>query len=369
MAITFLDPGGDAGFNSSQTTGGGFWQTVNGLTNIATDFVHGAHVKSIKCPPGGSAATLKSPNSVMADAGTRISFYMYIAALPTTSTSKFLIVSTSGGSFIMTLQMTTGGVLQLFTGVTQLGSNGVTFATGKWYRVCVSYKITSTSAYTINVFVNGVSSISVTNSTTLATSVSSTFTLGNGDTNAALDTRFSDIYVDSATTLKDTGDVWVTAKRPNANGTTTGFTTQIGSGGSGYGTGHTPQVNERPLSVTNGWSMVGAGSAVTEEYTIEAANVGDINISGGSFIGYMGWVYAKSLSAETASIIVGNATSNISLTSSNTMFTAASANTTYPTGGTDIGIITSTTLTTVSLFECGIVIAYIPGDSNFFRLF
>src|SRR6185436_9856514 len=127
--------------------------------------------------------------------------------------------------------------------------------------------------------------------------------------------RSSDHYVDSSASLTDTGNIWVTAKRPNANGTTNGFTTQIGSGGSGYGTGHSPQVNERVLSTTNGWSMVGAGSAVTEEYNIESAAAGDIDISSANYVDVMGWVYASSLVNETASIIVNGVSSNISLTS------------------------------------------------------
>ncbi|WP_323162301.1 hypothetical protein, partial [Pseudomonas fluorescens] len=80
--------------------------------------------------------------------------------------------------------------------------------------------------------------------------------------------------VDDSSALTDPGNIWVAAKRPNANGTTNGFTTQIGSGGSGYGSGHSPQVNERALSTTNGWSMVGAGAAVTEEYNIESKSTG-----------------------------------------------------------------------------------------------
>ncbi len=68
---------------------------------------------------------------------------------------------------------------------------------------------------------------------------------------------FDDIYVDNGSDLSDPGNVHVTAKRPGSNGLSNGFATQIGSGGSGFGSGHAPQVNERPLSNTNGWSSVG----------------------------------------------------------------------------------------------------------------
>ena len=179
-----------------------------------------------------------------------------------------------------------------------------------------------------------------------------------------MDSRYSDHYIDNSNALTDPGNIWVTAKRPNANGTTNDFVTQIGIAGSGYGTGHSPQVNERALSTTNGWSIV-AVAATTEEYNIESAGTGDIDITGATIVDYVGWVYTSALISETGSIIVNNATSNISITSTNTMFTAVAGSTTYPAGtGTDIGEITSATATTVSLYECGIMIAYIPAAST-----
>src|SRR5258705_56447 len=79
--------------------------------------------------------------------------------------------------------------------------------------------------------------------------------------------------------------------------------------GTGHGTGHSPQVNEQPLSTTNGWSKIGAGSAVTEEYNVENRATGDVNINVTFIVGVMGWVYASSLIAETGQIVVdGTAT-------------------------------------------------------------
>ena len=180
-----------------------------------------------------------------------------------------------------------------------------------------------------------------------------------------MDFRTSDHYVDNSSSLTDTGNIWVTAKRPVSNGTTNGFTTQIGSGGSSYGSGHSPQVNERPLSTTNGWSMVGAGSAVTEEYNIEAKNVGDIDLSKATIVDWLGWVSASSLAGETGNIILGGSSVAQAITSTATLYTAIKGSATYPAGtGTDIGFQTTTALTTVSLYECGVVVAYIP-NSNF----
>lgn len=144
-------------------------------------------------------------------------------------------------------------------------------------------------------------------------------------------------------------------------GTTNGFTTQIGAGGSGYGSGHSPQVNERALSTTNGWSMVGAGSAVTEEYNIENIATGDTNLTGATIVDWLGWASMSSLVGETVQMVVGGANFAQAITSTATLYTKMKGSTTYPVGtGTDIGITTDTSLTTVSLYECGIIVAYIP---------
>ncbi len=174
--------------------------------------------------------------------------------------------------------------------------------------------------------------------------------------------NFQHVYIDDVNDLTAPGDIRITAKRPNANGTLIEFTTQIGAGGSGYGSGHSPQVNERPLSTTNGWSIA-ATAVKTEEYNIEGQTVGDINLSGATLVDYTGWVHAKALIAETGKIRVNNVDTNISLTSTITMFTKIAASTTYPAAtGTDIGILTSATETTVSLYEAGIMFAYNPLD-------
>lgn len=356
--ITFLEPGGDADFLVGTTNG--FWTTIANAPVVATDFVHGGHKKSIKYAV--SAASNVRKNNVLADAGTRFSFYIYFVTLPNAINSIVRTFDSTTAFAGYTVRVTNTGVIQLWNTTTaQIGTNGATLSTGVWYRISLAYTITSTTVNRFELFVNGVSSISVTNAT-LTNINMALIAIGNGNFNL-MDIRTSDHYIDNSAALTDTGDIWVTAKRPNANGTTNGFTTQIGSGGSGYGSGHSPQVNERALSTTNGWSMIGAGSAVTEEYSIESAATGDINISAATIVDYLGWVSAKSLVGETASIIVGGVSSNISLTSTITLFTKIAGSSTYPAGSTDIGIITTTALTTVSLYEAGVLVAFIPPPS------
>lgn len=273
----------------------------------------------------------------------------------TTNLARFIDAADTNVDF--RLRITSAGVLQWWDVLAQKGSDGGTLSTGVWYRISVAYTITSSTVNRFEVWVDGVSSISITNASVFNALTTRNLLLGGSD--GTLDARFSDIYLDDSTALTDPGNIWVTAKRPNANGTTNNFVTQIGSGGSGYGSGHSPQVNERASSDTNGWSVV-AVAATTEEYTIESAATGDINISADTIVDYVGWVRAKSLIAETGLIKVGGTTSNIALTSTITTFQKVKGSSTYPAGNTDIGIVTDATATTVSLYEAGIVVAYIP---------
>lgn len=351
---TFMEPGGDATFDFSLWTA-----NTSNVATIVTDFVHGSHVKSIQVPAVGSVTTLRRTG-----AGTtgRQSQYLYLVALPSGANAKCFGVRDNTQAENVMVRLTSAGVLQLFNAIaggTQIGSDGSTLITGTWYRLTICWNVTSTSVNEYRVYLNGVLDISASNVSVNSVVIAETVFGRHGD--AALDFRVSDIYRDDSSSASDIAtDVWSTAKRPNANGTTNNFSTQIGAGGSGYGSGHSPQVNERALSTTNGWSMVGAGSAVTEEYAVESAATGDINISTATLIDYMGWVYASSLAGETASIVVGGSSSSIALTSANTAFLKAKGGTAYPGGGTDIGIITDTSLTTVSLYECGLMFAYTP---------
>jgi hypothetical protein len=357
MATTFLEPGGDADFLVGTTNG--FWGIINAAPSIATDFVHGGHQKSIKYRTG-NFDIVKTIAGVARDAGTRISFYIYINALPN-ATGKFFQLTTAGDGASLAIQITSGGVLQLRNdaGGVQIGTDGATLSTSQWYRISLAYTITSTSVNRFELFVNGVSSISITNAT-LTTIVTSKAGWGNSSGNATFDIRTSDHYIDNSSSLTDPGNIWVTAKRPNANGTTNGFTTS-GSPSGGTGTGNAPYVSERPLDTGALVSKVGVGSAVTEEYNIESKSTGDINISTATIVDWLAWWSMSSLVGETLTTIFNGSTSTQAITSTATLYTKIVGSTTYPAGtGADIGIITTTALTTVSLYECGVIVAYIP---------
>lgn len=154
--------------------------------------------------------------------------------------------------------------------------------------------------------------------------------------------NFDDIYVDDGNTLDDSGDIHVMAKLPNADNTHQ-FTTNIGAN-PGAGSYYT-NVNERPLSTTNGWQTSSANQS--ENYGIQDAATGDVDISTATMIADAAWVYANSGSSCTGNI-------------TNTLFTNIVSSASYPNNSAAVGIQSCGSATTVSLYETGMLIAYTP---------
>ena len=361
MTTTFIE-------DSNAEQGKNLWTASNPTVTYDSTTARKSGPSSWKCDSGAGNNTARvSRNSVAADAGTRFSGYFR----PNDSSLGASVSIIDFHTSRLSVYLTTALVLNVVTngGATVL-KTGSTLSSATWYRISVAYVITAVDNYTVKVWLDGVLDMTVTQADgNLSATGTNNLRVGwNQAPGANKIINFQHIYVDDSSALTDPGDIRATSKRPNANGTTNGFDTQIGSGGSGYGSGHSPQVNERPLSTTNGWSVVGAGSAVTEEYNIENASTGDIDLTGATLVDYMGWVYAKPLvTNETGQIILNGATSNISLlAAAAAAFLKFAGSTTYPAGtGADIGVITSTDLITVQLFEAGIVFAYIPAVTAF----
>lgn len=370
MATTkFLEPGMDT------TQDGSFFAGLNlgaGSTEGYDSTQAHTGTGSMKCvvTVSGNTSSPFTPD-IVSDAGACISaWFRFSTVAPATLTNFLMVLTSANGSGRMGVGLNTNGTLNFANkGSTSQANGSTTLVANTWYRISLSYTDVTISTWAAKVYINGILEINASaavqgngsaNSTASVSFGQNSSSLGSFATPAVSTIWIDSMYIDNRADLTDCGAIDVTAKRPNANGTTNGFTTQIGAGGSGYGSGHSPQVNERPLSTTNGWSMVGAGSAITEEYTIESAATGDVDISTATIVDFMGWVYAKALVGETGSIIVAGSSSNISLVNANTMFIKAAGSSTYPAGGTDIGIVTTTALTTVSLYECGIMVAYTP---------
>lgn len=372
MATTkFIESGSDA------TQGLEFYSgtvTSNGtLGSDSAQFKDG--LRSIKADVtlSGGEADAQTPSGTLTDAGSLISNWVRFSSVSPATPGMFMKVADSGGTALLGVGITGGKLRICGRGATAVDGS-TTLLANTWYRISLGYVFTSASVWSAVVYLNGVSEATTSNTQgNLAATASDNFRIGlvgSGSVDTfgtvpVLTVWYDSIYIDNRTDKSDCGNVHVTAKRPNANGTTNGFTTQIGSGGSGYGTGHSPQVNEQPLNIANGWSIAAAGGAKTEEYNIEGASVGDVNISGATLVDYMGWVYTSATVSETGKIRVNNVDTSISVTSTNTMFTAVAGSSTYPAGsGTDIGEVTAAAVTTASLYECGIVFAYIPAVAS-----
>ncbi len=352
-----MDPGSDATQDLS------FWTTTSGTVTSDSGQAY-TGPRSIKLDTTGANVTaFATRGTVVADTGSRVSFRFRFDVIPTATTAiiNFNQVDLVTTSFGVTL--TTAAKLNLnMPGAT--GSTGTTvLSVNTWYRISVSYYITNATTYQAKLYIDGVLE-GTGNTGTLSVISTNAIQIRHATTwGASKNAWYDDIYVDdgaSSSSQPDTGDIRVTAKRPLSNGTTNGWTTQIGSGGSGYGTGHAPQVNEQPLSQTNGWSL-NFGNSTVEEYNVENAATGDVNISSGvTIVDVGGWVFAKTTAAETAQIIVNGSNSNISLDTTAKWFGAYTGSATYPAGtGSDIGAITAaSSVLTDSLYECGIVVAY-----------
>lgn len=367
MATTFLEAGSDATQDLSfyPFTGAG----AGGSVASATDqqYTGPRSIKTV-CATANTSSFFTTRNAVVSDAGGAVSFrYRTNSASPSAKTGVVCIEQVNDGVSILGICLNTDGTLGLSAN-TAAGSTSVSGTTvlsaNTWYRLTLTWVITSTSNWTAKLYINGSLEKTMTNAdATLQFVTSSCVSFGIlaydyvSNTSGTFTSWFDDIYMNDNSGHLDPGDVRVTNKRPNANGTLNEFTTQIGSGGSGYGSGHSPQVNEQPLSTTNGWSFTVAGVAKTEEYSVEGVATGDVDFTSYTLVDYEAWVYAASSSSVTCNLVVGGSTSAFTLGTTNAIYAAVKGSTSYPGGSTDVGLTTSTSASTVSLYECGIHVA------------
>jgi glycosyltransferase involved in cell wall biosynthesis/transposase len=357
--VKFMESGTDATHDMS------FWTSSDPNYSSSDCTVAETGSCSVKLNSGnpGTYALLHQAN-VAADSGTRISFYM-----------KFDSFTTDGNQGIIELWDSTDSNY-VFDPVAlnsshQLCINGIcgatVLSTGVWYRISLAYTITSTSVNQFKVFLNGNLEVNDVNDAVSQTG-SNYIRIGliaTGDGNNVIQ-HMDDVYIDNGSDLSDPGDIHVTNKRPNANGASNQFTTQIGSGGSGYGSGHSPQVNEQPLSTTNGWST--SVATQRENYTLENASTGDVNVSSKTLIADEAWAYAKTGATCSGEAITNNGNdTSIALTTSYAMYTNIRTSTSYPSSSSGVGLQSCTNTSTISLAEAGMLIGYYASTnlSNF----
>jgi hypothetical protein len=356
LTITFLEPGTDATGDFS------FWtSTAAPLSSDTTVFFAGS--RSIKLAGGGDSLVLQA--ACMLSAGARFTFYFRFDTMPIGA--NFMEIGgilTNTDNTCLAMKLNSSGNIVATPNLATAVTGTAVLTTNTWYRISVGCFYTNTTTFRFQTYVKGVADSNCTAGTITAFGANEIDTLILENNSATGNQWYKHIYVDTGVSdCSDPGNILVTAKRPLSNGTTNGFTGQ--GTPSGYGSGNARYVNERPLNTANYVSMVGAGSIVTEEYNIEGKAVGDVDLTGVTYEGYIGWVFASSLAGETARILVDGVSNAITLTSTPTLFSHLGFfSAPYTQGpGADIGLLTDTSLTTVSLYECGVLIAYLPASA------
>ncbi len=355
--VTFMEPGTDSTQNVE------FYENPDStVTSDCTTSVTGPC--SLRLNTGaGATYSMFHQGGVASDTGTRISFYMKFDNFTNSGEQGIIELYQSDDSTFIGSPLTMGPGHILEDGSGNQGSTAL--QAGVWYRISMAYTITSTSVNQFRVYLNG--NLEYTSSNVFLSATGSNYIRMGliADANGANKVQhMDDIYIDNGSDLSDPGEVHVTAKRPNANGAANQFTTQVGSGGSGYGSGHAPQINERPVSGTNGWSRNVANQR--ENFGIENAATGDVDISSQRLIASQGWIYGRrNATSCTGSRITFNGT-DTTITLGNfeeTYVSPITTSSTYPSNAATIGMQSCTNTATISLLEAGVIMAYTSADS------
>lgn len=349
MATTkFIESG------TAATQGFEFWSSTAGtVTSDGTTvrLIGGRSIKLNTASPAVSAIVRKL--SIAADAGTRVTFWINLPSVTPSGNGSIISMRTAADGNVITVNLKTTGVLGCFgAGAPTVFGNTVLVA-NTWYRVSLAYTITSTTSFEFRVYLNGVLEITISSNGTLSATASSglSFILALG-----LGTNFiayvSDIYVDNGTDLADPGNIGVTAKLPastNANN----WNTTLGDG----------SVNERPISQTNG-KKDSSVSAQNQNYTLQTAAVGDVDISAYTLLARTAWVYMKQETAilGTTQMTDNGSNTTITPTTSAALYTLTTDSAAYPSNAAGIGMVSpGLAADPVDLYECGTIIAYYQG--------
>jgi len=374
----FMDDGGQAtntnGGTQFITTNGGFWTGdadtgSSGLSYDTSTAYNGPG--SIKFVNSTASDPYMFKNGILSDTGRRISAYVDINSYPSAN-NPIITANNSGGTAVISVGITSAGVLEVMNNSSVLiGTAGPTLHINTWYRIDVSYNVTSTTIYNINVYLNGNLVIGQNNTGTLSGTGTVNFYIGWDNNDSVAVMHMQDIYVDGDPDLTDVGNVQVTAKLPISNGAQnsqfTSFGTPTGDTVCTVGT-HCEWVNERPANAAE--YLKSTANAQSENFTIQSASQGDVNISNDTIIGDQAWAYLHSTAAcsagDVAQITNNGANSSITLPTSNTVIATDSAMTTYPSGTTAIGINTCTagTAPTIEYLETGVQIAYLTSPPS-----
>jgi len=364
MAIVFLSDGAAASGDVSAVNTSLFEGTLSGIVTIDTSAAKHHGYGCLKHDSGASASAYRAKNSVLADAGRRISFWYENDGLPAAANSSILRVMTSANAQVAAIIVDSAGHLRLqggASGTTVLATGLSTLNLGQWYRIALCYTITSASVSEWRVYLDGVLELTASNPATQVTA-SANLRIGWAGTSPGANVimRSSDVYVDDSTALTDPGDIWVTNKMPASLGSLNAFDTPVGTG-----TNRWDRVNERPVSTANRYTHAATAQA-TEEYGVEAAAVGEDNLTGATIVGWGAWAYfgvAAAAGSTLANIVCNGSPVATTTTVNSGLYQCQekiAAVATYP-GANATGLRSTGTTVDTNLADCGVLVAYIPG--------
>lgn len=355
MATKYIDPCGDADGGVGLLV-----SATSGTTAVAASqaVVRGWHKYSYFHSIVSGSSYCEVTTALGTTSG-RININIYVTAYPSSLNTMAVLTQTGLGTAVLELKMNTDGTIQLWNSSTaQIGVSTAAIPLNRWVRVTLLYSLTSTTVNQIILLINGQTTNNLTNTT--LTAVTPVDLLWGNISGNGQQFYTSDIYIDDSAAMTDPGDIWITARRPFSNGSLNQFAT-AGSA-SAYGTGHASYVNERPLNTTDKLTVTPV-AVQTEEYTVEAKNNGDVDISLATIIDYVAW--ANALIASTANtpvskVICNNVGTTVTLTTAAAFyFSAFAGSSTYPAGNTDVGFSQQFTTTgaLTTLNECGLLFA------------
>lgn len=194
-------------------------------------------------------------------------------------------VNTAG----LRVAVTNGGRLKLLKGDAVLSEGSTTLSPGVVYRISLAYVYTDPTVNEWRVFLDDSSTPELTASNVSYAPVGiNRLALGITTAPAAQTIwQIDDVYIDDSNSLQNPSlsGLKVTAKRAGGLGSENNLF-PIGT----Y-TNRWDSISERPLSESNGFEGGGAGAA--ENFILESASAGDVDISPGTIIARSAWVWAK----------------------------------------------------------------------------
>ncbi len=342
-----------------------FWSSSGGTVTVDTSIKRTTSYGSWKMNTSSPAVdAFMKRSGVMADAGRRLTFWCYLPVVTPSVAGQMVYCQTAGATDVVYITLLTTGQLRISArgGTPATADSTATLAPATWTRVDLSFTITSSAVNEFRLYISGNLEASISNHAAQVTSIADVIFNTRSVYGTNFLVYFDEIYIDDGTDLADLGNIGVTAKRPAANNVNT-WNTNIGANPANRWT----NVNERPLSVVNGWS----DNAVTpqrENYTLETPDVGDVDILVANYVARCAWVYAAVLVGVPVGVpqITANGLDFPTvLTTTPALYTVITTDGNYPDDPAGIGMVSAgSAVDATALYECGTLIAYKPAVRN-----